>query len=408
MLRRNSWATALAAVAIAVFAAGGTQAFARGGGGYGGGCGGHGGGFSGGHAASFGGGHGFSAGGVHISDGSLEANAGHDFHATFNSGRSFAHSPSFYAGTRNFANIGRANSLATHAAVRNSITQNWNRNWNANWNRNWVQGERIRVNHQTFARYYGNRGWYGNGYHGWYGRYYRGPYWWAGRWPGWNWGYGLGYGYGNYYGYWPYYGGYYSGYPVYEGSVAVTEPAPSQSEYAETEPSATTDEGAAYFNAAAEAFQAGNYHDALRLANHAAVESPDNPKAAELMSLASFALGDYQAAAATAHAALAMGPPADWSTLFGYYGDAATYTKQLRALEKYSNENDSAADAHFLLGYQYLMTGYPKDAGKEFGEAANLQPQDTLAAELAKQYGGEAAAPAPPPAPPTAAGPGEV
>ena len=43
------------------------------------------------------------------------------------------------------------------------------------------------------------------------------------------------------------------------------------------------------------------------------------------MSLSAFASGDYRAAAAYAHAALALGPPADWNSLSGYYGDVSAY-----------------------------------------------------------------------------------
>ncbi len=85
------------------------------------------------------------------------------------------------------------------------------------------------------------------------------------------------------------------------------------------------------FSRAEDAFQAGKYRDAVRMANHAAVESPRNPKAAELMSLALFADGDYRSAAAQAHAALTLGPVTTWNTLRGYYGnDVESYTTQLR------------------------------------------------------------------------------
>ena len=151
----------------------------------------------------------------------------------------------------------------------------------------------------------------------------------------------------------------------------------------------TSQAGAEYFAQAADAFQSGKYRDALRLANHAAVESPQNPKAPELMSLALFAQGDYRAAAAQAHAALAMGPPTNWDTLYNYYGDTAPYTTQLRELEKYVKEKPSAPEGHFLLAYQYLMTGFTKQAVNELREVAKLAPNDRLTAELIKKYSGD-------------------
>ena len=39
------------------------------------------------------------------------------------------------------------------------------------------------------------------------------------------------------------------------------------------------------------------------------------------MSLSLFAVADYRGAASEAHAAIALGPIADWATVFGYYGD---------------------------------------------------------------------------------------
>jgi tetratricopeptide (TPR) repeat protein len=170
-------------------------------------------------------------------------------------------------------------------------------------------------------------------------------------------------------------------------------------EYAQSDPNSSSQSGAVYFNQAADAFSAGKYRDAVRLANHAAVESPQNPKAPELMSLALFALGDYRGAAAQAHAALALGPPADWATVYGYYGNLDTYTKQLRDLEKYSNDKPTAPEAHFLRAYQCLLLGYPKQAVKEFEEVVKLAPQDKLAAELLKKYSGNPtpeSAPTPP------------
>ena len=112
-----------------------------------------------------------------------------------------------------------------------------------------------------------------------------------------------------------------------------------------------------YFAQAREIFQSGQYQDALRLAGHAAVEAPRNPEVHELASLALFALKDYRGATMEAHAALTLGPPIDWPTLYSYYENVDTYTNQLRALEKFVHDNPKAPEGHFLLGYQFIMTG---------------------------------------------------
>jgi len=152
-----------------------------------------------------------------------------------------------------------------------------------------------------------------------------------------------------------------------------------------------------FYSAAREAFRSGDYRDALRMANHAAVEAPQNPKVHELASLALFALGDYRGAAIEAHAAMAFGPVADWAALSGHYGDAEAYTKQLRALEKYVGEHKSAADAHFLAGYHYLMLDSRTDAKDEMAQAAKLTPKDKLAAHVLQQL--ESGKPVTPPKP---------
>jgi tetratricopeptide (TPR) repeat protein len=121
------------------------------------------------------------------------------------------------------------------------------------------------------------------------------------------------------------------------------------------------------------------------------------------MSLSLFALGQYRDAAAQAHIALALGPPGDWANLYGYYGELSPYTNQLRALEKFVKDKPSAPEGHFLLAYQYLMTGYDTQALKELRETEKLAPGDRLATELLKKYSADPSAenivpPAPMPA----------
>jgi len=152
---------------------------------------------------------------------------------------------------------------------------------------------------------------------------------------------------------------------------------------------------------AREAFRSGDYRNALRLANHAAIEAPQDPKVHELASLALFALGDYRGAAIEAHAAMVFGPVSDWATLSGHYGDPQAYTKQLRALEKYVGEHKSAADAHFLAAYHYLMLDARADAKDEMAQAAKLTPKDKLAAHVLQQLeSGKAVTPPKLPEPP--------
>src|SRR5208282_5003624 len=135
----------------------------------------------------------------------------------------------------------------------------------------------------------------------------------------------------------------------------------------------------------------------LWLAGQAGLEAPRNSKVHELISLALFASRDYTAAASEAHAAMALGPIADWNDLFGYYYDpqnstsqlsdleVAKYTNQLRALEKAETDNPKSAADHFLLGYHYLMIGARENAKGQIAEAVKLSPKDKLAAQYLQE-----------------------
>ena len=192
-------------------------------------------------------------------------------------------------------------------------------------NSNWSQGQHPQNASSWHHPYGGN--W---GYHDWdhhfYGHYYGGAGW--GSWGFWGdpfwfsyWG-GYPYGWGGYYAdyFCPYGPAYDTASPVAaygysypyadDGQYAANMP-PTPAVAAETsqpaaESGAAPSEALQYYNEARAAFGEANYRNALRLAGHAAVESPQNAKVHELISLALFASGDYRGAATEAHAALAL------------------------------------------------------------------------------------------------------
>jgi tetratricopeptide (TPR) repeat protein len=259
-----------------------------------------------------------------------------------------------------------AGTFAGHGAGINTTAWRHAQNWG-----NWGHGE-------GWGRDFGHHGFYGvgYGYPGWYGWY-----------GGWGWPY---YGYGL--GYWPYYGyadyGYEPSYYAdrgYGSTVSYATPSESYETPSESTVEGTSIEpGQEYFAQAREFFQNGDYQNALRLAGHAAVEAPRNPEVHELASLALFALKDYRGAAMEAHAALTLGPPIDWPTLYSYYENVDTYTNQLRALEKYVRDNPKSPEGHFLLGYHFVMTGHKDAAKKELDLAIAQAPRDKLAQEMVK------------------------
>ena len=283
---------------------------------------------------------------------------------------------------------------------------------------------------QNFQSYH-HPGGYGNwGHNNWNNSFWHGYGGWGWGWGGWGFPFGFGYWGGYPFGWGGYWGDYFCPYgPVYgdaypmsdygyaypdEGQYAANYPAPPAAPVAADNPPSSAgqgdgagNEGLQYYNEARAAFTQGDYRNALRLAGHAGVESPQNAKVHELIALTLFALDDYRGAATAAHAALALAPPSDWSNLYSYYNDADKYTAQLRKLEKTVADVPSSAAGHFLLGYHYLMTGAKEEAKTHFAQAAKLTPNDKLAQHILKQLESNGTVkppelPAPSPKPPTA------
>lgn len=192
--------------------------------------------------------------------------------------------------------------------------------------------------------------------------------------------------------YYDFYGDRYgSSLPFYSRSVTLYTAPETYVEAAETIAAGAPAEddgnsaGSEYSAKARSAFEQGDYRNALRLANHAAIELPEDAAVHELMSLSLFALQDYRGAAIEAHAAVGLGRLSEWATIFAYYGNAEAYTKQFRELEKYVRENPKSPEARFLLGYHDLLTGNKAAAKAHLQEAVALTPQDKLAKKLLDQ-----------------------
>jgi len=136
------------------------------------------------------------------------------------------------------------------------------------------------------------------------------------------------------------------------------------------------------FAAARAAFYAGNYNLALVDINQAVQNLPGNADVHQFHALIFFAMGDYDRAAAVAHAVLEGGPGWDWNTLQSFYASTDTYTQQLRALEHYVGAHATDPGSRFELGYQYLMLGHLRAARGQLAHVSALEPRDTLTANL--------------------------
>lgn len=207
-------------------------------------------------------------------------------------------------------------------------------------------------------------------------------------------------------------GGYYGNYDYpYDNSYAYSTPVPYEAQYAPDdqqpveEPAAPPTE---FGEQAMQAFAAGDYRSAARLAQHAVVDNPQGPRPREVLSLALFAQGEYRGAAVEAHYALLFGAPADWPTLYRYYNNLGTYSRQVDALAKVVRENRDAPEAQFLLAYHNLMMGHKQAAADGFSRALALAPNDDVAQKMVKQLGGTPPLTATPPPPVPDKGPAEA
>jgi hypothetical protein len=89
--------------------------------------------------------------------------------------------------------------------------------------------------------------------------------------------------------------------------------------------------------------------------------------------------------------------------MISLYSSADVYTAQLRKLEAFVGANPRSTSGHFVLAYHYLTQGHVEPAVSQLEQVVALAPQDTLSAQLIKQFGkpasvSDASKPAPAPA----------
>jgi tetratricopeptide (TPR) repeat protein len=142
------------------------------------------------------------------------------------------------------------------------------------------------------------------------------------------------------------------------------------------------DEALATFRAARDAFRREDYPRALDRTDAALRLMPDDPVIHQFGALVLFALPRYEESAAALYAVLAVGPGWDWATMIDLYGDREAYTRQLRPLEGYSEDNPQSAAARFVRAYHYFTTGYAEEALGQWDHVVALRPHNRLSAQL--------------------------
>ncbi len=175
-----------------------------------------------------------------------------------------------------------------------------------------------------------------------------------------------------------------------------TQSAPPPSEFA--------DPAIAKFESARAAFRDGDYAGALQFTDEALKALPNDATLHEFRGLVLFAAGKYDLAAGPLYAVLSVGPGWDWTTMAGLYSNIDVYTSQLRKLESFVSANAKSTASRFVLAYHFLTQGHTEAAVAQLKQVIALAPQDTLSAQLVKQFSPPTEAPETPSAP-TAPGP---
>jgi tetratricopeptide (TPR) repeat protein len=170
-----------------------------------------------------------------------------------------------------------------------------------------------------------------------------------------------------------------------------TQPAPPSAEVA--------DPAIGKFDSARAAFGAGDYAGALQLTDDALKVLPNDATLHEFRGLVLFAVGKYDLAAGPLYSVLSVGPGWDWTTMAGLYPNIDVYTSQLRKLEAFVSANLKSTAGRFVLAYHYLTQGHTDEAVSQLKEVVALAPQDTLSAQLVKQFSPPATAPETPSTP---------
>lgn len=178
---------------------------------------------------------------------------------------------------------------------------------------------------------------------------------------------------------------YYAYYP-YDASVAATD---EQDQYVET--STATSQTNDFLRDAEAAFHAGDYEEAIRLANHALVDSPQDGRVHLFTAQTLFALGDYEGAAAAIHQGASLLPEGDWGSIvenYQRYYHGRDFVHQMDELNRFIGENSDAAYAYFVRGYEHGFLGHHEMAIKDLTKAVELESRDELAVRLIERFGG--------------------
>jgi len=131
-------------------------------------------------------------------------------------------------------------------------------------------------------------------------------------------------------------------------------------------------------------FKDGRYLQAATKLDGVIKLQAEDADAYQFRSLAWFAAGEHEKAAADAYDAFRFGNAWTWPVVRSLYpnGKSSIYTNQLRELEKASRSDGRTMSTHFLLAYQYVVLGHLEPAEKQLNIVLTLNPGEPLSRQL--------------------------
>lgn len=127
-----------------------------------------------------------------------------------------------------------------------------------------------------------------------------------------------------------------------------------------------------------EAFSHADYSRAVQHLTLCVEANPQDTTPHPFVSLALFAVGEYDRSAEYAYSAAGNSPQWTWDQLRSYYGQNADYPRQYEQLQLVVRQPQSSVSARFLLGWHHLMLGHRDAAATELELVARQLPGDPV------------------------------
>ena len=132
------------------------------------------------------------------------------------------------------------------------------------------------------------------------------------------------------------------------------------------------------------AFQKQNFGETKSLMDKVVELSPKSAAAFQFRGLASFAMGDYDSAAADIYETLLLGNLWTSETVANIYGNEDVYNRHYAALSASAAQDKDSMSKHFLMAYHELLNGNLDRGESELKTVLRIQPNEPVTSKLLK------------------------